>query len=103
MRTSWASFLKAASMALSNSVSSTETDTFTLLPSRGSTVVFTGAGAYRPPLTSLTSCAAGVCSRCSGRPTTCSVPEVPADAVAELGQHVLGDEDAVDLVGPVGE
>ena len=41
MRTSRAIFLNAASIAFSNSASSTSTESLTLLPSRGSTVAFT--------------------------------------------------------------
>src|SRR3954451_20187102 len=51
----WRAILrKAASMALSNSASSTSTDTLTLLPSRGSTLDRIGGSPYRgPPLTLL--------------------------------------------------
>src|SRR3954468_12924923 len=52
IRVSRAIFRKAASMALSNSASSTSTDTFTLLPSKGSTLERIGGSPYRgPPLT----------------------------------------------------
>ena len=40
-------FRNAASIAFSNSASSTSTESLTLLPSRGSTVVFTDQGVYR--------------------------------------------------------
>ncbi len=46
-RTSLAIFLKAESTARSNSASSTSTDNLTLLPSRGSSVLFTGSRVYR--------------------------------------------------------
>ena len=47
MRTSRAMRRNAASIALSNSVSSTSTETLTLLSSRDSTALFTDQGAYR--------------------------------------------------------
>src|SRR5437660_10900832 len=70
MRISRAILRKAASMALSNSASSTSTETFTLLPSRGSTVDRIGGSPYRgPPPISPTAGTAG-----TARPRALLVP-----------------------------
>src|SRR5437763_7995143 len=93
----WRAILrKAASMALSNSASSTSTDTLTLLPSRGSTLDRIGGPPYRgAPPTPPTS---------GRRREHRALDEVVAFAVLEpRGAHRAEVGDAVDCVVEVVE